>query len=82
MLLSGANPNTKTNYLHNAPLLCLATNEGYLDFVSMLLEFSANVNLTGDDEMSALCYAAARGHVEMIKLLVSKKAKVGGIYIE
>jgi ankyrin repeat protein len=76
MLLSGANPNSRTGYLHNAPLLCLATHQGYVDIVSMLLEFAADPNLCGDDDMSALCYAAAKGNVEIIKLLVSNKAKV------
>ena len=77
MLLSGANPNTRTAYLHNAPMLCVACNEGFEDVVSMLLDFSANTNQEADDGMSALCYASKQGHVGCIKLLMSKRTKVG-----
>ena len=76
MLLSGANPNTRTAYLHNAPILSLACHEGFEDVVSMLLDFNANPNQEGDDGMSALCYAAQQGHVGCIRLLLTKRAKV------
>lgn len=36
---------------------------------------------TGDDGVSALCYAAQSGHVEIIRLLTSYKARVSNILI-
>ena len=76
LLLSGANPNARTNYLHNAPILCVACHEGHEDVVSTLLDFNANPNSEADDGMSALCQAAVNGHVSCIKLLAKKRAKV------
>jgi ankyrin repeat protein len=76
MLLSGANPNTRTAFLHCAPLLCVAAHEGFSDFVSLLLEFVANVDAVSDTGMSALCYAAAAGHIDVIRLLCLKHARV------
>ena len=76
ILLSGANPNVRTNFLNNAPVLCVAALEGFLDMVTLLLEFNAVVDLTGDDGVSPLCYAAQRGHIEVIRHLVSRRARV------
>jgi hypothetical protein len=57
MILGGANPNTRTTFLHNAPLLCVAAKEGFVDLVSLLLEFHARVDATGSDGVAALSYA-------------------------
>lgn len=43
VLLSGANPNVRTEYLHHAPVLCVAANQGFTDMVAQLLEFGAQV---------------------------------------
>ena len=43
MLLSGANPNVRTEYLNHAPILCVAANQGFTDMVAQLLEFGAQV---------------------------------------
>ena len=77
MLLSGANPNTRTDFLSCAPVLAVEAKEGFADMVSLLLEFNATVDAPGDDGMSALCYAATNGHTEILRLLCSKGAKVG-----
>lgn len=77
VLLSGANPNTRTEYLSNSPLLGVAAAEGFVDMVGLLLEFGAKVDFTGDDGMSPLCHAAHRGHIEVIRQLLSRRAKVG-----
>ena len=77
MLLAGANPNTRTEFMNHAPMLCVASAEGHVDMVSLLLEFSANVMQTGDDHICALSHAARQGHIEVIRHLVIKKAKVG-----
>lgn len=79
ILLSGANPNTRTNYEDNSPILCIAAKEGLTDMVSLLLEFNANVDAVSDTGMSALCYAAASGHSDILKMLYLRHARVSGV---
>ncbi|XP_064644495.1 protein TANC2-like isoform X5 [Lineus longissimus] len=76
MLLSGANPNTQTDFYQKAPTLCVAAKEGFTDMVALLLEFNAWVDGTGEDGKTALCYAAACGHMDIMHMLVSRRAKV------
>ncbi|KAK3602700.1 hypothetical protein CHS0354_017904 [Potamilus streckersoni] len=76
ILLSGANPNTRSIYLNNAPILCLAAKENFIDMVSLLLEFNANVENVSDTGMTPLCYAASCGHTEIIRMLCLRKAKL------
>ncbi|XP_013418941.1 protein TANC2 isoform X2 [Lingula anatina] len=76
ILLSGASPNAKTEFFSNAPILCVAAREGFVDMVSLLLEFHAKVDVPGDDGMTPLCHAAAKGHSEVIRMLFAKRAKV------
>ena len=44
--------------------------------VSLLLEFGANVDAECDRGMTALCHAAAGGHLEIVRMLFIKKSKV------
>lgn len=53
LLISGANPNTRTAYLHNSTPLCIAAKHGHTDFLALLLEFGANANLAG--MLSVIC---------------------------
>ncbi|XP_014779861.1 protein TANC1 isoform X2 [Octopus bimaculoides] len=76
LILAGANPNAKSNFLNQAPILCVSAREGFLEMVSSLLEFSAYVDAVCEDGMTALCHAAANGHLDVIKLLCSKKANL------
>ena len=76
LLLAGANPNTVTESLNGAPLLCIAAREGHVDLVSLYLEFGADVNASDDNGVPALSYAASRGHVNIIHLLTIHNAKV------
>lgn len=69
ILLSGANPNTRTEFENNSPLLCVAAKEGFTDMVSLLLEFNATVDAISETGMSAMCYAASSGHVDILKML-------------
>ncbi|BFZ06329.1 hypothetical protein BsWGS_09368 [Bradybaena similaris] len=75
ILLSGGNPNSRTEYLSNAPVLCVAAREGYIDMLSLLLEFGADPNLTSDTGMSPLCHGAAGGHVEVMRMLCLHNAR-------
>lgn len=54
LLLAGANPDARTPFLENAPLLCVAARMGIVDFVLLLLEFGADVGAVGEDGVSAL----------------------------
>ncbi|XP_076455894.1 uncharacterized protein LOC143290385 isoform X2 [Babylonia areolata] len=75
VLLAGANPNVRTDFFSNAPLLCVAAREGFSDMVTLLLEFGADVNLTSDLGMSPLCYAASAGHREVMRLLCVRNSR-------
>lgn len=76
IMLAGANPNTRSNFLNQAPVLCVSAREGFIEMVSSLLEFNASVDATCEDGMTSLCHAAANGHLDIIKLLCSKKANL------
>ena len=76
ILLSGANPNTRTEFENNAPALCVAAKEGFTDMVSLLLEFNASVDSVSETGMSAMCYAASSGHVDMLKMLYLRQGTV------
>lgn len=81
ILLAGANPNVRTEFLHNAPLLCVAAREGFSDMVALLLEFGADINASSDTGMTALCFAAAAGHREVLHMLcVRKNARVRKLF--
>ena len=76
ILLAGGNPNVRTEFFNNAPLLCVAAREGFSDMVALLLEFGADVNATSDTGMSPLCYAAASGHREVMRMLCVRNSRV------
>ncbi|XP_011418481.3 protein TANC2 isoform X4 [Magallana gigas] len=79
ILLSGANPNMRTPYQNNSPVLCIAAMEGFTDMVSLLLEFSASVDAVSDSGMSALCYAASAGHTEILRMLCQRNARLSHV---
>ncbi|CAH1775583.1 unnamed protein product [Owenia fusiformis] len=79
ILLSGANPNSPTDHLNNAPVLCTMAQQGFTDMLSLLLEFSADVDAAGDDGMTALCYAAQNGHLEILRMLIAKQAQLSHV---
>ncbi|KAF7983634.1 hypothetical protein HWV62_20572 [Athelia sp. TMB] len=64
------------------PLL-IASSEGHLDIVNVLLEKGADIDVKGGFCASALQAASAEGHLEMAKLLLKNGADVnnaGGTY--
>ncbi|XP_078333693.1 protein TANC2-like isoform X6 [Crassostrea virginica] len=79
ILLSGANPNTRTPYQNNSPILCVAAREGFTDMVSLLLEFSASVDAVSESGMSALCYSASAGHTEILRMLCQRNARLSHV---
>lgn len=79
ILLSGGNPNSRTEYLNNAPILCVAAREGFADMVSLLMEFGADPNAASETGMTPLCHAAAAGHREVMRMLCLKYARVSAV---
>lgn len=77
LLLGGASPDHITEFLGNAPVLCMYAYEGILPMVSLLLEFGANVELTNSQGMTPLSLASARGHCDVVRQLVAAGASLG-----
>jgi ankyrin repeat protein len=77
LLLAGASPNHMTEFLGNAPVLCMYAHEGIVDMVSVLLEFGADVELTNSQGCTALSLASARGHCEVVRQLVAAGSSLG-----
>ncbi|XP_076295761.1 zinc-RING finger and ankyrin repeat domain-containing protein rolling pebbles isoform X2 [Lasioglossum baleicum] len=77
LLLAGASPNHMTEYLGNAPALCMYAHEGSVEMVSLLLEFGADVELTNSQGCTALSLAAARGHCDVVRRLAAAGASLG-----
>ncbi|XP_057330319.1 protein TANC2 isoform X3 [Microplitis mediator] len=77
LLLAGASPNHITEYLGNAPVLCMYAHEGSVEMVSLLLEFGADVELTNSQGCTALSLAASRGHCDVVRRLAAAGASLG-----
>ncbi|XP_015109906.1 protein TANC2 isoform X2 [Diachasma alloeum] len=77
LLLAGASPNHRTDYLGNAPVLCMYAHEGSVEMVSLLLEFGADVELTNSQGCTALSLASSRGHCDVVRLLAGAGASLG-----
>ncbi|XP_063983785.1 protein TANC2 isoform X2 [Diachasmimorpha longicaudata] len=77
LLLAGASPNHRTEYLGNAPVLCMYAHEGSVEMVSLLLEFGADVELTNSQGCTALSLASSRGHCDVVRLLAGAGASLG-----
>lgn len=45
--------------------------------VNLVLEFGADVNFAGDDDVPALSYASRHGQIKVIDALIRKMARVG-----
>ncbi|CAH0559167.1 unnamed protein product [Brassicogethes aeneus] len=77
LLLAGASPNYLTDFLGNAPVLCMYANEGIVPMVSLLLEFGADVELTNSQGCTALSLASSRGHCDVVRQLIAAGASPG-----
>lgn len=77
--MSGANPNARSNQMNHSPVLVVHSKEGFTDSVALLLEFNASVDAVNEQGMSALCFAAAEGHLDVIKMLCRKNARVSNV---
>jgi ankyrin repeat protein len=55
--------------------LHVASYDGALEVVRLLLEYGADVEVKNNDGQTALQYAAERGHDEVLELLREHEAK-------
>jgi len=58
------------------PLISLAARAGKADVVRMLAEYGVDVNQVSKIGWAPIHYAAAGGHVEVIRVLVSARARI------
>lgn len=77
LLLAGADPDHRTDFLGSAPALCMFAHVGNVPMVALLLEFGADVELTNSQGSSALSLAATRGHCDVVRRLVAAGASPG-----
>ncbi|KAG8189125.1 hypothetical protein JTE90_028664 [Oedothorax gibbosus] len=76
LLLAGANPNLIIPNLDNMSLLSVASQNGFLEMVSMLIEFGADVNALSSSSFGALALACQKGFLDIVRLLVANGAKI------
>lgn len=77
LLLAGASPDHTTEFLGDAPVLCMFAHEGVVQMVSLLLEFGANVELANSQGSTALSLASCRGHCDVVRQLIAAGASPG-----
>ncbi|CAF3034247.1 unnamed protein product [Rotaria socialis] len=77
LLMTSANPDSIVNSIH-MPLLCIASRNGYMSFVELLLKYHANVNIItkDNDNKTSLMLAAEYGHEQVVKLLINYNANI------
>ncbi|KAI5797671.1 ankyrin repeat-containing domain protein [Geopyxis carbonaria] len=63
---------SKTGAVHNA--LQLASKHGHTELVRVLLDSGAQIEARGHRGRSALCFAAAAGEIETVRLLIKRGA--------
>ncbi|KAF7972855.1 hypothetical protein HWV62_16888 [Athelia sp. TMB] len=83
LICNGADVNILGLEESTSPIL-IASEEGHVEIVRMLLDKGANVNAEGGTYGSALQAASVGGYLEVAKLLMDKGANVnfeGGIYV-
>lgn len=77
LLLAGASPDHVSEFLGQAPILCIAAHEGNLPMVSLLLEFGANVEMANSQGCMPLILASGRGHCDVVRQLVAAGSSLG-----
>jgi ankyrin repeat protein len=75
LLKNGENPNSILDN-NQTTSLCIASTEGYIEIVKLLLEHGADVNLSNNNKDSPLHCASYNGHIEIVKLLLNYNANI------
>ena len=70
LLLAGASPDYLSDYFNEAPLVGVFANQGYIDMISLLLEFGADVNAVNASGVTPIMFASRQGHLEIVRLLI------------
>jgi ankyrin repeat protein len=71
----GVNPNSRTFWYLETPLI-LAATYGRTEIVKLLLEKGADVNLGNEGSETPLHYAARHGHIKVMEILLENGADV------
>nr|XP_042907166.1 protein TANC2 isoform X3 [Parasteatoda tepidariorum] len=79
LLLAGADPNYRIQLLYNMPIVAVAAEQGFLEMVSQLVEFGANVNATSNKGLGALALASGKGFIDIVRLLTANGAKINQV---
>ncbi|XP_055699268.1 protein TANC2 isoform X1 [Phlebotomus papatasi] len=77
LLLAGASPDFVTDFVGNAPILCIAASEGIVSMVNLLLEFGADVEKCNSQGNTPLILASAKGHCDVVRQLVAAGSALG-----
>lgn len=77
LLLAGASPDHVTSFMGNSPILCIASHDGIVPMVSLLLEFGADVEKSNSQGSTPLILAATKGHCDVVRQLVAAGASLG-----
>ncbi|KAF3847065.1 hypothetical protein F7725_004143 [Dissostichus mawsoni] len=74
----GADVDSRSDVLNSAPLLCVHAHLGHSDAVALLLDLGAQVDTQSHDGLTALGFAAAAGHMEIVTMLTLTAAAGSG----
>lgn len=77
LLLAGASPDFVTDFLGNAPILCIAASEGITPMINLLLEFGSDVEKSNSQGSTPLILASAKGHYDVVRQLVASGSSLG-----
>ncbi|KAJ4922723.1 hypothetical protein JOQ06_004001 [Pogonophryne albipinna] len=81
LVMGGADVDSRSDVLNSAPLLCVHAHLGHSDAVALLLDLGAQVDTQSHDGLTALGFAAAAGHMEIVTMLSQHNAKRGRIAV-
>ncbi|KAK1878333.1 Protein TANC2 [Dissostichus eleginoides] len=79
LVMGGADVDSRSDVLNSAPLLCVHAHLGHSDAVALLLDLG--VDTQSHDGLTALGFAAAAGHMEIVTMLSQHNAKRGRIAV-
>uniref|UniRef100_A0A3P8TYL1 Tetratricopeptide repeat, ankyrin repeat and coiled-coil containing 2 n=1 Tax=Amphiprion percula TaxID=161767 RepID=A0A3P8TYL1_AMPPE len=69
LITGGADVDYRSDVLNSAPLLCVHAHLGHTDAVALLLDHGAQVDAQSQDGLTALGFAAAAGHLDIVTML-------------
>ncbi len=75
LLLNRTEEDLESKNIYGSTALIIAASKGHKDVVELLLQNGADINTTNKDLYTPLILAAANGHIEVVRLLLSKNKK-------